>query len=230
MGAFTGGGIGLHNARWVRHGGSEMGQSQKEIVPASRLEEEFTDFFEQGPTLAVTDPAKEVVADPVQSGVTLEESARLLNLHVDTIKKRLRKGTLKGFKVQEKFGEKWFVSSEELRGRAQVVTDPTQVVPSPGPKAVADDPPTPESAQVVSVTVSDSEQIAPLERLVTSLERKDLVIENQAHQLKAAGDVIMYLRSQIEEKETQLKLLTDSQHKRGWWTSFCSWFLGQKEN
>jgi hypothetical protein len=161
----------------------------------------------------------------------LEESARLLNLHVDTIKKRLRKGTLKGFKVQEKFGEKWFVSSEELRGRAQVVTDPTQAVPSPGPKAVADDPSPAESAQVVSVTVSDSEQIAPtLERLVTSLERKDLVIESQAHQLKAAGDVIMYLRSQIEEKEAQLKLLTDSQHKRGWWTRFCSWFLGQKEN
>jgi hypothetical protein len=63
--------------------------------------------------------------------------------------------------------------------------------------------------------------------LVTALEKKDAVIEGQAHQLKAAGDVIMYLRAQVEEKESQLKLLTDSQHNRGWWVRFSSWFMGK---
>jgi hypothetical protein len=38
----------------------------------------------------------------------------------------------------------------------------------------------------------------------------------------------MYLRSQLEEKNDQLKLLTDSQHKKGWWARFGSWFIGKQ--
>jgi hypothetical protein len=81
------------------------------------------------------------------------------------------------------------------------------------PVTTAKEPVTPDSQPVLTSADNDNRLVA--------------IIENQAHQLKAAGDVIMYLRSQIEEKETQLKLLTDSQHKRHWWTSFCSWFLGR---
>jgi hypothetical protein len=53
------------------------------------------------------------------------------------------------------------------------------------------------------------------------------VIESQAAQLKAAADVITYQRSQLEEKDSQIKLLTDSQHKGGWWARFNAWFLGR---
>ena len=60
------------------------------------------------------------------------------------------------------------------------------------------------------------------------LQRLLSIIENQAHQLKAAGDVIMYLRSQVDDKDTQLKLLTDSQQKTGWLGRFSNWFLGRK--
>lgn len=200
-----------------------MGQPEAELVQQGSSVEEFTDFFEPRPAQAVTHPTPEAVADPAQSGVSLEEASRLLDLHVDTIKKRLRKGTLKGFKVQEKFGEKWFVSVEELPDRTQAVTHPT-------PEAVAD------PVQVVAYPTlespadpaQDRELFGPtLERLVTTLEKKDAVIEGQAHQLKAAGDVIMYLRAQVEEKDSQLKFLTDSQHKAGWWARFCSWFKGR---
>jgi hypothetical protein len=179
-----------------------MGEPQPDVYQSVVSVEEFTEFFEPGPAQVVTSPTLEAVADPPQAGVSLEEASRLLNLHVDTIKKRLRKGTLKGFKVQEKYGDKWFVSAEELPG-------PTQVVTSPTLEAVADPNPS-------------------FERLLTALERKDSVIESQAHQLKAAGDVIMYLRSQLDEKDTQLKLLTDSQLKHGWWRRFCSWLIGKR--
>lgn len=36
-----------------------------------------------------------------------------------------------------------------------------------------------------------------------------------------------YLESKLEERETQIKLLTDSQHKSSWWAGFRKWFLGQ---
>lgn len=206
-----------------------MREPQSDVYQSVVPVEEFTDFFDAGPTQVVTGPALEAVANPAQAGVTLEEASRLLSLHVDTIKKRLRKGTLKGFKVQEKFGEKWFVCAEELPGPTQAVIGPTlEAVTDPALEAVA------EAAQIVTdpaQAVALPIDISPaLERLVASLEKKDVVIESQAHQLKAAGDVIMYLRAQLDEKETQLKLLTDSQHKKGWWTRFCSWFVGVSNN
>lgn len=193
-----------------------MGQPQTDASGEALSVEAFTDFFDAGPAQAVPRPTLEAVADRAQAGVSLEEASHLLNLHVDTIKKRLRKGTLKGFKVQEKFGEKWVVIVEELPRPREAVADLTlEAVPDPTQDASC---PTPEAVPDFSPA---------LERLVTALEKKDGVIESQAHQLKAAGDVIMYLRSQLEEKETQLKLLTDSQHKTGWWTRFNKWFMGR---
>jgi hypothetical protein len=101
----------------------------------------------------------------------------------------------------------------------EVVASPTQIVPDPTFEAVAS-----------PVHVVPDHTLTNVASPTHSLADHRLVdiIENQAHQLKAAGDVIMYLRSQIEEKHTeltQLKLLTDNQHKRSRWTRFCSWFF-----
>jgi predicted ABC-type ATPase len=35
-----------------------------------------------------------------------------------------------------------------------------------------------------------------------------------------------YLEAQVDQQREQIKLLTDSQHKQGWWTRFCSWLSG----
>ena len=35
-----------------------------------------------------------------------------------------------------------------------------------------------------------------------------------------------YLEAQLEAERQTVKLLTDSQHKPGWWQKFTSWFLG----
>lgn len=57
----------------------------------------------------------------------------------------------------------------------------------------------------------------------THLESLLKVIESQAEQLKAASQVIMYQKSQLEQRDEQIKLLTDSQHKPGLWQQFRSW-------
>ena len=171
------------------------------------------------------DPIEQIQIDPGQNGIALDQAAIALNLHVDTVRRYLKTGKLKGFKAKNKFGNKWFVSKEEMPptlGQIQIdqpvstpeITeviqiDPVQAKDDPAPG----DPPDPSLPTPDSVT------------LLAITETQSRVIENQSNQLKAAADVIMYLRSQLEDKDNTIKLLTDSQHKRGWWAKFSSWFF-----
>jgi hypothetical protein len=59
---------------------------------------------------------------------------------------------------------------------------------------------------------------ADTERLWNLLKEKDAKIEAL---LMRNG----YLQSQVETSQEAIKLLTDSQHKRGWWAKFSSWFF-----
>lgn len=214
MVTFTGGGTWLDNAACIPERVMVMSLPQHEqkidVVSVEGLEDVFdvapvpepvTDFF-----APVPEPI--TCAEPVP----IEEAAALLGTSINALKKRLRKGSLKGRKIETKHGEKWFVSLPE----SAPVTNISAPMPEPVTRASV--PVTNTSAPVPKPVTCAS---APALQDATLMQ----IIENQAHQLKAAGDVIMYLRSQIEEKDTQLKLLTDSQHKTGWWARFSSWFM-----
>lgn len=208
-----------------------------------------------------------------QTGLTLEETAKRLNISERTVQRRLKLRQLDGYKISGPRGPEWRIlveSTEDTTLSTQVATlqasvsseDTTlsthdvslqasvsseDMTLSPNDATIVEtlsscDVPDnnteeyffkDEDSQSSPQTSNQSEhwhkQFYPtLEKLVSSLEKKDVVIESQAHQLKAASDVIMYMRSQLEEKDNQLKLLTDSQHKRGWWTHFGSWFVSKK--
>lgn len=185
---------------------------------------------------AQSGPDLEIQPDPSQ-GVSLEEASKVFGLHVDTVRKRLQKGKIKGFKVADKFGDKWLVHRDELE-RARPIqpcpTKPAQAAPEqihahPGEQDQGD----PEVAQadpVVDVEIGPAQSNPVQHRDDQEYARLMSIIESQAHQLKAAGDVIVYLRSEIDDAKTQVKLLTDSQHKqseKSWWRRFSSWFLGR---
>lgn len=199
------------------------------------------------PALAQDDPApkvwaaqgQEVQPDP-SMGVCLEEAAKALGLHIDTVRKRLQKGKLRGFKVADKFGEKWFVHITELPESKASQTRPSQEDQG-GPAPPQDDPsheaqrrpsaiqpdPNPEIIEAQGdpiVEVEIGPEPAPHPASDVEYQRLMSIIESQAHQLKAAGDVIVYLKSEVDDAKAQVKLLTDSQHKAGWWAKFCSWF------
>ncbi|MBS1994595.1 MAG: hypothetical protein JSS83_28980 [Cyanobacteria bacterium SZAS LIN-3] len=61
------------------------------------------------------------------------------------------------------------------------------------------------------------------ERLWDLLREKDAKIEAL---LMRNG----YLQAQVETTQETIKLLTDSQHKPGWWTKFSSWFFKGQSN
>ncbi|MDZ4832799.1 MAG: helix-turn-helix domain-containing protein [Candidatus Melainabacteria bacterium] len=186
---------------------------------------------------AQTDTDLEIQPDPSQ-GVSLEEAAKVFGLHIDTVRKRLQKRKINGFKIADKFGDKWFVHKDEV-DKARTIQPsqappiqaaPEQSQPQPLDQTHSD----PEQAQtdpIVDVEISlGQQQSSHQASFQTDFERERLmqIIESQAHQLKAAGDVIMYLRSEVDDAKSQVKLLTDSQHiqPKGW-SRFWSWFVGR---
>jgi len=60
---------------------------------------------------------------------------------------------------------------------------------------------------------------------------QDQVIQGYQDQIRQLQDKLEaatfragYLQAQLEASQETIKLLTDSQHKTGWWFRFCSWF------
>ncbi|RTL31574.1 MAG: DNA-binding protein [Rhodocyclaceae bacterium] len=138
-------------------------------------------------------------------GLPVEEAARILGISPKTVKDRLRKGTLTGFKRRDRFGEKWMV-----------------VLPGPTDSVGGGIPGTTESVQVgrpyqVGATNEESAVIEAYKEQIKQLQNK----------LDAASYRLGYLEHEREKHVEEIKLLTDSQHKPGWWARFTKWCAGQ---
>jgi hypothetical protein len=125
-------------------------------------------------------------------GIPVEEAAKLLGLSVKTIKDRLRKGTLQGFKQRQKFGDRWMVC---LGRDYLVVRGTTEDVLSQ-----------PEWDGVVAPLEGGPAASQNLDALVALLAKKD-------QDLQAATWRNGYLEAILSEKNAQLKLLPDYQSK-----------------
>ncbi len=167
---------------------------------------------------------------PPTEAVSVECAAKALGLSVKTVKDRLRKGTLNGRKVKDKFGDKWLVL---LGSDYQVVPELIEI--------------TPEGSPSQALPVAPPVDLKPFFEL---LDRKD-------KDLQAAAFRNGYLENQIADYATQLKLLPDLQAQakdatqlreqlhikeeevselrtkldkleQSWWFRFSSWFLGSR--
>lgn len=162
-------------------------------------------------------------------GLPVEKAAKLLGLSTKTIKDRLRKGTLRGYKVADKFGDKWLVC---LDGDSQVLPGPTDAddLVLPGPTDTEDLVllgPTDSDYQVLPGPTND--EVAPTKSTEQTPEMLALLalLEQRDRELQAAAFRNGYLESQLETQREHIKLLTDSQHKKTWWHRFTSWCAGQ---
>ena len=81
--------------------------------------EGLENFFDEAQVTGAMEPVT-LVEEPVTSasehllGIPVERAAKLLGTSTNALKKRLRKGSLSGYKVESKHGEKWFVNPEAL--------------------------------------------------------------------------------------------------------------------
>jgi excisionase family DNA binding protein len=86
-----------------------------------------------------------------------------------------------------------------------------------------------EEWRVKPVTVSANETVSvPVQKgLVSENDRLWQLLKEKDAKLEALTMRTGYLEAQLEGHKEQIKLLTDGQHKAGWWRRFCSWFVGR---
>jgi hypothetical protein len=152
--------------------------------------------------------------------ISVEEAARLLGISSNAVCKRLRKGTLIGKKIIGKFKDEWLVEGVGLIEVLNVEFSKSED--------------SPDGTASGSRTVQDQTDDGPsfIQDSPDSVTRLLDLVEKQSAKLEAAAGQIGYLQAQLETqtkllqvKDDQLKLLTDSQHKRGFWARFGSWFV-----
>ena len=148
---------------------------------------------------------------PVQDW-TVSEAARVLKVSEKTVLRRLQRGALPGYKITGQFGQEW-------RVRCSGQDSPTQ------PNSPTQD----TSGQTVAIELhQDHGKDREVIRLRCQLEMFERENMSLREQLQGATYRNGYLQSKLEERESQIKLLTDSQHSVSWWRRSWDWFIGKK--
>jgi hypothetical protein len=151
--------------------------------------------------------------------LTVEEAARRLEISPNAVIKRLGKGKLAGRKVPGQFGDKWMVDPSGLPQEVHVHL--TEEQPSPAQEGPGNSRGT---AREERAQPSPNDQLAQ-----KSFDVLAEVIRQQTEQIRLQNDMIKHLSTQVQEKDGQIKLLTDThQQSTSWWAKFSAWFLGAK--
>lgn len=158
------------------------------------------------------EPGSEPISGSAQEIVSTDEAARRLGISSRAVIKRLQTGALQGFRDTTKTRSEWRIywkepSSEPTNKSKNIQTEPERT--STEERTASKEP---------NGTGSDSYLIELNKKLLEQVQA--LTYRNG------------YLQSQLTEREQdiaeqneQIKLLTDSQHKSGWWARFSSWFM-----
>ncbi len=73
----------------------------------------------------------------------------------------------------------------------------------------------------------DVPPVPPVQSQIDVLPSASIDAYKLLKELEGATYRIGYLEAQLAERDVQIKLLTDSQHKPSQWARFKKWFLGQ---
>jgi flagellar motility protein MotE (MotC chaperone) len=158
------------------------------------------------------EPSSEPISGLAQEIVSTEEAAKRLGISSRAVIKRLQAGSLQGFRDTTKTRSEWRIYWKEPVPEPAVKNKGTQTEPERTGSAERTE------AKEPSGTGSDSYLIELNKKLLEQVQA--LTYRNG------------YLQSQLAEREQdiaeqdeKIKLLTDSEHKGGWWSKFSSWFM-----
>ena len=154
----------------------------------------------------------------------VEEAARRLGISPRAIQKRLKKGSLIGSKIKTGSLERWVIEAASLPPTDQAQNSPTLIELDANPVEVVREP----SSGLDCLDANLYSGGRELGANQGANDFKDELIKELQHKLEAASYRLGYLEHQIETQNNQIKLLTDSQHKGGWWAKFSSWFFKGK--
>lgn len=150
--------------------------------------------------------AQEVLAEAPEGYWTTDEAAKHLGVSQRTVFKRLKEGSIKGIRVQGKYRVEWRIEPIEtsVPGIEVAFEDDDEIRSGYG----ADQEGAPDRAQNLREQASGASlRLQELESLLGVIREKDQL-------LQAATYRNGYLEAQLAHREQEIKLLTDSQHKR----------------
>jgi hypothetical protein len=127
-----------------------------------------------------------------------------------TIRRRLKEGLLRGWKVSGTNGPEW------------------RIDPVANPDADADKSDGSDRLDMDADAEVVKKPQTQVDLLLDYLREKDQLLEQKEKDLQAASATIGYMQRQIEDQGKQLQLLTDSQNKPGWWQRLSNWLTGQQ--
>lgn len=131
---------------------------------------------------------------------TVSEASRLLQIPYSTLRRQVKQGK--------------FETVTGADGKPRVVLPDDLATAGGQPVA---------SIQETATSGGQTVATAQADRLVELVER-------QSKELQAASCRIGWLESQLQEREKEIKLLTDSEHKKVvWWRSAWAWFVGTSD-
>jgi hypothetical protein len=144
---------------------------------------------------------------------SIDDAARRLGISKNAVQKRLKRGKLTGKKTSGPFGDIWLV---DLSSENQILEiefenqEGSAEAKEAKPEGLASEHQDFEGSAKGLASRTEIDFVWQME-LLNRVER--LSLENG--QLKAL----------LQEREKEVRLLTDSQQKNGWWARFSSWFL-----
>jgi len=235
----------------------KSGRSEDQVTatvgkqPSTAHQEGFADFFEA----TAEDVRKDSGAEPErnQDGtktepiLSLKEAVEFYKISEKTIRLHIKDGKIPARKEEGPRGLEWRIYPQGIPKDipieettslepefVQVGSDVAETVTTVEEDGTTVEPAryqsgsSPETTWYADAQVASSSQGFAQPSFAPELKSLLDVITKQAEKLEAASMRIGYLEARTENYETQIKLLTDSQHKRGLWARFGAWFMGQK--
>lgn len=205
----------------------------------------FSDFFEETPKRnnegSGVEPDQNQTGSRLNRVLSLKEAVEFYKISEKTIRLHIKDGKIPARKEEGARGLEWriyphglpqchafeTIPAPDMQDASEVaeicITEDeasNRAVPERNQTGTAPEPDWHDDANFSS-NPSEVKAFAP--ELRTLLD----VITKQAEKLEAASMRIGYLEAKSEHYENQIKLLTDSEYKRGWWQRFGSWLIGR---
>ena len=228
---------------------SPVGNTASETVAKHQpapFQEGFSDFFEAA--AAEVHPGSTVEPDQNQSGtepepvLNLKEAVEFYKISEKTIRLYIKDGKIPARKEEGPRGLEWRIypkglpkdipASETSALEPELVQTGSDVSETEDNTIVEPERyqtgTTPEPSWYTDAKITGASQVPVQPSFAPELKSLLDVITKQAEKLEAASMRIGYLEARTENYEKEIKLLTDSQHKRGWWARLGAWFIGKK--
>lgn len=156
-------------------------------------------------------------AEGLANWLSIEDASRRLGISKNAVQKRLKRGKLIGKKTSGPYGDIWLVDLSSENQVLEVefenpegVDEAEEAKPS---GSASERPDSEGSAKGLAKGLAGRTEIDLVWQMELLNRVERLSLENG--QLKAL----------LQEREKEVRLLTDSQQRTGWWTKFASWFL-----